>query len=87
MSTAESLYFDRVDYDREVDVLYLTHGDPHDAVDFDETWDGHGLRFDADGELIGVTVVGARRQVEWGEDVRVEGRTVVSVDALADFTR
>lgn len=87
MRTIETIDFDRVDYDREVDVLYLSHGDPRNAVDFDETPDGHGLRYDASGELIGVTVVGARRLVERHEDVRVGERTVVSTEALAGFIR
>ena len=29
--------FDRVDYDREVDVLYLHAGDPSNAADWDES--------------------------------------------------
>lgn len=29
--------FDRVRYDHEADVLYLSQGDPARAVDFDET--------------------------------------------------
>jgi hypothetical protein len=41
--TIGAISFDRVDYDREVDVLYLTSGDPADGVDFDETPEGHGV--------------------------------------------
>ena len=39
--------FDRVSYDREGDALYLHVGDPHAAVDFDESPEGHHLRYDA----------------------------------------
>jgi len=56
--------FDRVRYDREADVLYLHAGDPRRAVDFDESAEGHALRFDASGRLVGVTIVGAKRTLE-----------------------
>ena len=56
--------FDHVVYDREGDVLYLHSGDPHEAVDFDESLEGHALRFDAAGRLVGVTIVNARKLVE-----------------------
>lgn len=67
--------FDHVDYDADADVLYLHAGEPSSAVDFDETPEGHGLRFDAGGRLVGVTVVGARRLLE------DDGRLVVTVPA------
>lgn len=38
--------FDNVSYDVEADVLYLHKGEPSTAVDFDESHEGHGLRFD-----------------------------------------
>ena len=52
--------FDNVDYDREVDVLYLHVGEPSTAVDWDESSEGHHLRFGADGQLVGITIVNAR---------------------------
>jgi uncharacterized protein YuzE len=52
--------FDRVDYDADGDVLYLHHGDPATAVAFDASPEGHALRFDSDGNLVGVTVLNAR---------------------------
>jgi uncharacterized protein YuzE len=62
--TLGSITFDRVSYDREADVLYLSVGDPAEAVDFDESAEGHGLRHDADGRLVGLTIVGARSLLE-----------------------
>ncbi len=59
--------FDHVDYDVVADVLYLHVGDPADAVDFDESPEGHALRFDQTGRLIGVSVVGARSLVQRDE--------------------
>jgi len=52
--------FDNVDYDREADVLYLHVGKPRTAVDWDESPEGHHLRFGADGQLVGITIVNAR---------------------------
>jgi uncharacterized protein YuzE len=53
--------FDRIDYDAEADVLYLAAGDPARAVDFDETPEGHSVRYRPRGELVGMTIVNARR--------------------------
>ena len=53
--------FDRVVYDRGGDVLYLHVGDPSTAVDWDETAEGHATRYGADGSLVGLTIVNARR--------------------------
>lgn len=58
--TIGNLTFDRVRYDAEGDVLYLHRADPSLAVDFDESPEGHHLRFDGDGRLIGVTIVRPR---------------------------
>ena len=56
--------FDRVDYDREVDVLYLHVGEPSTAVDWDDTVEGDGVRYGADGSLVGITILNARRRLE-----------------------
>lgn len=62
--TIGGITFDRVAYDREADVLYLHVGDPRAAVDFDESPEGHALRYDAGGQLIGLTIVGVKRLLE-----------------------
>jgi YD repeat-containing protein len=62
--TVGSTTFDRVSYDRDADVLYLSVGDPARAVDFDESAEGHALRYDADGRLVGLTIVDAHRLLE-----------------------
>ncbi len=49
--------FDRVRYDHDADVLYLSQGDPARAVDFDETPGGHAVSFDENGDLVGLTVI------------------------------
>jgi uncharacterized protein YuzE len=58
--------FDRVRYDAEGDVLYLHVGDPSSAVDFDESPEGHALRFDAERRLVGLTIVNARWLLDQG---------------------
>lgn len=62
--TAGKTRFDNVEYDADEDVLYLHVGEPSSAVDFDESPEGHALRFDSAGRLVGVTIVGARRLLE-----------------------
>lgn len=73
--------FDHVSYDAEADVLYLHVGDPSRAVGFDESPEGHALRFDADGRLIGLTIVGARETIESGLSLAVTVPSRVEVDA------
>jgi len=77
--------FDHVDYDAEADVLYLHVGDPSTAVEFDESPEGHALRFDAEGRLVGLTLVGARHSVADGKRVVVTlpSQVVVDPDDLA----
>ena len=56
--------FDNVFYDREADVLYLHVGPSKTAVDWDESPEGHHLRFGTDGAIVGITIVNARRILE-----------------------
>lgn len=65
--------FERVRYDSNADVLYLHAGDPSDAVKFDESPEGHHLRFSADGRLVGVTIVRPRWLLE------NEGKVTISL--------
>jgi len=62
--TIDNLTFDHVDYDAGADVLYLHIGDPSTAVDFDSTPEGHALRFNAAGEIVGITLVGPRHLLD-----------------------
>lgn len=65
--------FDRVSYDRDVDVLYLHLGEPTSAVDFDESPEGHHLRFDAGRKLVGITLLHPRWLLEH------EGRITITI--------
>jgi uncharacterized protein YuzE len=70
--------FDRVRYDHDADVLYLSQGDPARAVDFDETPGGHAVSFDENGDLVGLTLVDIGKLV--GE---AEGELLVELPAKA----
>jgi YD repeat-containing protein len=56
----DGLAFDRVNYEADGDVLYLARGDSAVAADAALTPEGHGVRYDAAGKVIGVTITNAR---------------------------
>ncbi|MGH2938172.1 MAG: DUF2283 domain-containing protein [Solirubrobacterales bacterium] len=69
--TIADITFDRVEYDSDADVLYLHVGDPSTAVDFDETPEGHALRFDAEGRLVGITLVRPKHLLDESSGLRI----------------
>ena len=62
----DDLIFDRGTYDAEGDVLYLARGTTTHASDAALTREGHGVRYDENGEVIGVTIINARRIIDHG---------------------
>ena len=68
--------FDRTSYDVRADVLYLHLGDPANAVSFDSSEEGHALRYDAAGRLVGLAIVNARWLIER------DGEVIVTPPAL-----
>jgi YD repeat-containing protein len=54
------LVFDRANYDADGDVLYLARGETSEASDAALTPEGHGVRYDGEGRVIGVTIINAR---------------------------
>jgi len=58
------LSFDNASYDEQGDVLYLHVGERQAAADGEETPEGHLLRLDADGRVIGLTIINARWLLE-----------------------
>lgn len=72
--------FDRVDYDAEADVLYLHVGDPAQAVDFDESPEGHALRYDVDGKLVGITLVNAKGLLDQATPITITIPEQVTID-------
>ncbi len=80
--TIAGITFDRVSYDEGADVLYLHVGDPSRATDFDETPEGHAVRFGPEGDVIGLTLVSPKRRLERDGEFRVT--LPVSSDVLAE---
>jgi len=79
--TIAGIEFEGVRYDANADVLYLHIGDPGDAVEFDESPEGHHLRFDANGRLVGVTIVRPRWLLE------SEGKVTISLPETVSLRR
>lgn len=60
----DGLEFDRAKYDADGDVLYLARGASAEDSDAALTPEGHGIRYDAEGRVMGVTIINARRVLE-----------------------
>jgi uncharacterized protein YuzE len=69
--------FDSAVYDAKGDVLYLRQGAPRPAWDTLASPEGHAIRLDESGEIIGITVVNARWLAER------DGRITVTVPETA----
>lgn len=84
-----NLTFDHASYDAEGDVLCLHAGEPQAAADSEETPEGHALRFDAEGNPIGITVVNARWLLNRDGALRITipERFEVGSDTLAPALR
>lgn len=52
--------FDHADYDADADVLYLRRGLPQPAARTFASPEGHAVRFDEEGAVIGMTIVNAK---------------------------
>jgi len=69
----DGIKFDNNAYYRDGDVLYLHVGASTAAVDWGETPEGVHTRWGADGQLVGLTIVNARKMLER------DGKIVVSL--------
>lgn len=67
--------FDQVSYDKDRDVLYLSRGEQQAAADTFGTPEGHAVRLDEDGEVIGITIVNAKWLLERDGKINVTVRT------------
>jgi uncharacterized protein YuzE len=61
--------FEHAMYDEEADVLYLSNGEPRAAASTYGTPEGHAVRFDEEGHVIGMTIVNAGWLSSHGEEV------------------
>lgn len=70
--------FDHVSYDSDGDVLYLRRGEQREAADTFGTPEGHAVRLDEQGEVIGLTIVNAKWLL--GQ----EGKITITVPSLIE---
>lgn len=75
------LVFDHVVYDERADVLYLSVGEPKEAARQEATPEGHVVRYEEDGNVIGITLVNAKWLVE--RDGKIEMTVRVDAEELA----
>jgi uncharacterized protein YuzE len=73
--------FDRERYDPDGDVLYLSRGRERPAASTFATPEGHAVRLDEAGEVIGLTIVNAR----WLLDR--DGKLVVTIPERIESPR
>lgn len=69
--------FDNVVYDADGDVLYLSRGKPVPAAETLPSSEGHAIRLNEAGEIIGITVISAKW---WAER---DGRVTVTIPEMA----
>jgi uncharacterized protein YuzE len=77
----DGLVFERGNYDADGDVLYLARGASNRAADAFLTPQGHGVRYGADGEVIGITFINARWLLERDGHLTITVRNPVRVEA------
>lgn len=77
----DGLVFDRANYDADGDVLYLARGASNEAADAVLTPEGHGVRYAEDGQVIGVTIINARRLLARDGHLTITLPHAVRVDA------
>jgi uncharacterized protein YuzE len=78
--TVRHTTFDRVLYDEGADVLYLHVGDPTQAVAFGESPEGHALRYGPDGELVGLSIVNAKRLLDDAKPIMITISERMTID-------
>jgi uncharacterized protein YuzE len=75
------LEFDHVVYDEQADVLYVSIGEPQEAAHQEVSPDGHLVRYDAEGNVIGITFVNVKWLVE--RDAKIDVTVHVDANELA----
>jgi uncharacterized protein YuzE len=73
--------FDHVSYDSAGDVLYLRQGERQAAADTFGTPEGHAVRLDDSGEVIGITIVNAKWLVERDGKITVTVPNLIETNA------
>jgi len=78
--TVGQLTFDHATYDATGDVLYMHIGEPQEAADADETPEGHVVRYSADGQVIGLTILNAKWLLDQHQPIAITVPERVAVD-------
>lgn len=78
-----NLEFDNATYDALGDVLYLHIGERRAAADSEQTPEGHVLRFDSEGRVIGLTIINAKWLLERNGEIAVTLPEQVRVKSAA----
>ena len=81
--TIGSLTFDHARYDPAGDVLYLHVGQPRSAAYSDETPEGHVVRYGESGDVIGLTLISAKRFLDRDGEIVVTMPETQHVPAAA----
>ncbi len=76
-----SYEFEYVSYDSEGDVLYLRRGEKRAAADTVGTPEGHAVRLDERGEVIGITIVNAKWLAERDGNITVTVPNLIETNA------
>jgi YD repeat-containing protein len=77
--TIGSVAFDHATYDAESDVLYLRRGPSRPAAATDASREGHAIRYDEDGRIIGLTIVNAKWLLERDGEITITQRMTASM--------
>jgi uncharacterized protein YuzE len=72
--------FDHVSYDRDGDVLYLRRGPKREAADTFASPEGHAVRLDDDGEVIGITIVNAKWLLDRDGELKITVPRLIETD-------
>ncbi len=75
--------FENATYDEQGDVLYLHVGERQAAAESEQTPEGHVLRFDQAGEIIGLTIINAKWLLERDGEITVTLPEQVHVEPAA----
>jgi uncharacterized protein YuzE len=73
--------FDHVSYDTDGDVLYLRRGEQQTAADTFGSPEGHAVRLDGNGNIIGITIVNAKWLVEHNGKITITVPNLIETNA------
>lgn len=83
--TIGNISFDHATYDERGDVLYLQAGDRREVAESLGTPEGHAVRYDDAGKVIGITIINAGWLLDRDDkiSITIPERVDISADTLA----